>query len=348
MALVEQWIQRPQGVWLRKAFFQVHLWTGIGLGLYIFVVSISGSAIVFRTELSKRFEPQPKLVSVLARRLTSAELKQAAEHDHPNYVVSFQWDANQRNQATDVWMIRGQDRIQRQYDPYTGKDLGRSVPISLAFLGWMIELHGNLLAGSNGRMLNGVGAIFLVLLSFTGAIIWWPGIQTWRRSLTIDWSAPWKRLNWNLHGAVGFYMLFFVFVWGFTGAFLVFPEPFERTINFFSPLPAYRALPAPGAPIPAISNVPTYPPNSISRRLYGRRKLNAGQKTIRWMNYLHYGSFGGWGVKSLWVVLGLVPPFLFVTGALMWWNRVLGPYLRRRRSITPVALDEAKECVTQS
>jgi hypothetical protein len=29
-------------------------------------------------------------------------------------------------------------------------------------------------------------------------------------------------------------------------------------------------------------------------------------------------------------VIGLAPAFLFVTGVLMWWNRVLGPALRRR------------------
>ena len=33
-----RWAQAPQGVGLRKAIFQVHLWTGVGLGLYIFVI----------------------------------------------------------------------------------------------------------------------------------------------------------------------------------------------------------------------------------------------------------------------------------------------------------------------
>ena len=32
--------------------------------------------------------------------------------------------------------------------------------------------------------------------------------------------------------------------------------------------------------------------------------------------------FGGLPVKAGWVVLGLAPPTLFVTGFLMWWNRV--------------------------
>jgi uncharacterized iron-regulated membrane protein len=42
-------------------------------------------------------------------------------------------------------------------------------------------------------------------------------------------------------------------------------------------------------------------------------------------------------VKALWVVLGLVPPFLFVTGALMWWNRVLSREARTVPKLTSVA-----------
>jgi uncharacterized iron-regulated membrane protein len=59
----------------------------------------------------------------------------------------------------------------------------------------------------------------------------------------------------------------------------------------------------------------------------------AGEKIIRWFSYLHFGNFGGWPSKAVWVILGLAPAFLFVTGALMWWNRVLWPAaVRVRRS----------------
>ena len=59
-------------------------------------------------------------------------------------------------------------------------------------------------------------------------------------------------------------------------------------------------------------------------------KRSPGDIFIRWFYYLHFGNFAGWQVKALWVFLGLVPVFLFVTGALMWWNRVLKPIRRAR------------------
>ena len=49
------WIRQPQSVWLRKALFQIHLWSGIGIGIYVVLISISGSVLVFRNELFNLF-----------------------------------------------------------------------------------------------------------------------------------------------------------------------------------------------------------------------------------------------------------------------------------------------------
>jgi uncharacterized iron-regulated membrane protein len=44
---------------LKRAFFQIHLWIGIGLSLYVLVISLSGSVIVFRRELDRAVCPGP-------------------------------------------------------------------------------------------------------------------------------------------------------------------------------------------------------------------------------------------------------------------------------------------------
>jgi uncharacterized iron-regulated membrane protein len=49
---------------------------------------------------------------------------------------------------------------------------------------WVVDRHENLLFGTGGRAVNGFGAICLTSLCLTGAIICWPGIAHWRRSLT--------------------------------------------------------------------------------------------------------------------------------------------------------------------
>jgi uncharacterized iron-regulated membrane protein len=44
-----------------------------------------------------------------------------------------------------------------------------------------------------------------------------------------------------------------------------------------------------------------------------------------WIAPLHVGSFGGLGVRLSWMMLGLAPPMMFVTGFIMWWRRVVRP-----------------------
>ena len=48
-----RWLRQPQRVWLRRAKFQVHLWTSLALGLYLVVLSLTGSALVYRVGLDR-------------------------------------------------------------------------------------------------------------------------------------------------------------------------------------------------------------------------------------------------------------------------------------------------------
>ena len=57
--LIERIWRRPQTVWARKALFQIHLWSGIAVGLYLLVISVSGSVLVFRIELHKYVDRPP-------------------------------------------------------------------------------------------------------------------------------------------------------------------------------------------------------------------------------------------------------------------------------------------------
>jgi uncharacterized iron-regulated membrane protein len=64
----------------------------------------------------------------------------------------------------------------------------------------------------------------------------------------------------------------------------------------------------------------------VSKELYADRRT--GDHVLSWLSPLHTGHFGGFPVRLLWAVAGLALPGLFITGFLMWWNRVLIPKLR--------------------
>src|SRR5271170_956463 len=51
MSFVRGFVRRPQRVWLRRLNFQIHLWIGLILTLYLIVIGVTGSILVFREEL---------------------------------------------------------------------------------------------------------------------------------------------------------------------------------------------------------------------------------------------------------------------------------------------------------
>ena len=353
-AFWQQWLRRPQGVWLRKAVFQIHLWTGIGLGLYAVLISVSGSAIVFRNEIFKALGDSPRRVPVQGARLTQDQLRDIAHRDYPGYAITFLFEAKRPDQATEIWLEKGSSKQQRLFDPYSGQNLGRAVPWGISVVAWFSDFHTNLLAGPKGRIVNGVGSIFLTLLCATGAVLWWPGLSKWRYSLIVNPKANWKRLNWELHSVIGFWTFALVFMWAFTGVYLVFPEPFQKAVNHYAPLDFYRLPDAELIAPPPLNPNPGPAPNSVftlvddppqplplpptragsgkgtnakGQNGKGRRRYvphySAGDTFLRWIYYLHFGNFAGNKTKAAWVALGLLPVALFITGFIMWWNRVL-------------------------
>src|SRR5581483_1307110 len=235
------------------------------------------------------------------------------------------WDAKQPpNVAIEIWLDRKGRRKQRLFDPYTGRDLGVSHPYSIQLIGWLVDLHVNLLSGRTGRIANGVGAIFVLALAATGAVLWWPGVRAWRGSLTLRSAPNWKRFNFQLHNVIGLWTLPIVFMFGVVGVYAGFPRSIQALVDKVVPLNVYRLEPqASIAP-----RVPLLPVSAAAPPRF-RPPYSTGDQIIRAFSYLHFGNFGGWPSKALWTVIGLAPAFLFATGFLMWWNRIVGPALRR-------------------
>ena len=276
-------------------------------------------------------------------------------------------------------------------DPVTARILGELPNDSVLHL--LVAFHANLLAGRVGRLANGLGSMLLLLLCLTGAVIWWPGIASWRRALTVDLRRSWRRITWELHGAIGIWTLVFVAMWAATGVYFAAAAPIRMILNAVSPLSATdspRSSPVKGAEprptwreliaraqlhVPAQQVFRVVPPSNdtapfqvmFSRTLnppagperltavyldqYTGSVLNgpstarrsAGDLIVDWIVPLHFGNFGGLGVKIAWAILGLAPVLLAITGFLMWWWRVVRPRwptsAHTRTALTPSPME---------
>src|SRR5690348_509827 len=298
MSLAASWLHRPQGVALRKAIFQVHLWSGLILAIYVFVMCVSGTVLIYRRELAKVFSAEPLVVAGPGPRLSADELRQAAIHAYPGHNVNRIFESRNPNRPVEIWLERGSKKTERLFNPYTGADLGNSLQLGFRVVLWLVDLHDNLLSGRTGHLVNGIGGACVTLMCLSGIVIWWPGIEKWRRSLTIDWKANFKSFNWSLHSALGFWSFLFILMWGISGIYLSWPARFNGLVDFLD------------------ASQP--------------RDLRFGDQVLAELARLHFGRFRWLPLKIVWTVFGLVPVVLLVTGVLMWWNRVLGPWYRRK------------------
>src|SRR5580658_485874 len=128
MAYWQRWLRQPQTVWLRKATFQLHLWSGIALGLYILMISVTGSVLVYRNELYRVATRAPLILRGTGPRLTDDQMADAAKRLYPGYSVVRIGRGRNPDQSVDVWLSRRGRIKARMFDPRTGSDLGESVP----------------------------------------------------------------------------------------------------------------------------------------------------------------------------------------------------------------------------
>ncbi len=111
--------------------------------------------------------------------------------------------------------------------------------------------------------------------------------------MTIQRIVSWRGFVSDLHNVLGFWLFLLLFIWAATGIYFAFPGVFIALSDSFRVDGADTAM---------------------SLRI---------EDAIAWVVRLHFGRAFGLCVKVLWAIAGLLPCVLVVTGALMWWNRVL-------------------------
>jgi len=307
----QRWWRRPQRTGLRRFLFQIHLWSGISLGLYIFFISVTGSVLVYRNELVQAALPRPPLSSSNQPVLSDTQLKDQVLLSFPGYEITyFRREANE-NEAVEIWLKQGENRLRYYFDSRTGENVGELSLSKLQAVNTLMELHKSFLLGDTGVVINGIGAMAIVLLATTGFIIWWPGRERWRSRMLIHRGVNWKRQIWETHQALGIWGVVFILMFALSGVYLCFPEIFHQVADRIEPITDNNA---------------------------GQRLVD---ELLYWLAFLHFGRLNGIALpcsgpgvcdqsfKAIWAVLGILPALMFMTGATMWWNRVLRRWYRQ-------------------
>ncbi|SFQ68724.1 PepSY-associated TM helix domain-containing protein [Hymenobacter arizonensis] len=219
---------------VKQAIGKLHLWLGLSSGLVVFIVSLTGAIFTFQDEIRDVTEPwrtveaQASMPMLLPSRLQTAALAK-----HPGVAKASTWVTyfGPERSATVFFTSPAGTPTQVYLNPYTGRVL-HELDLSRHFFTIVQEIHMTLLLPEAVAkwVVGGSVVIFLVLLG-TGLALWWPKRKQERKQrLTIKWGSRWRRLNYDLHNVLGFYIASLAGVLALTGLFMLFPVLLDATM----------------------------------------------------------------------------------------------------------------------
>jgi uncharacterized iron-regulated membrane protein len=204
---------------LQNLIFSLHRYLGLGVGLILVIVGLTGSLLVFVPELDAQIVQQRfGYVTPQEQPIAPDKLVETVKIAYANH---SDWKVNQVQMVSNLpyYTVRLKRPDETQWEvfvnPYTGKVMGDRQR-ETAFFSRILDLHYALLSGEIGTIIVGIAALLLFILSITGIMLW-PG---WRKLISgfkIKWNAHPKRLNYDLHKVAGIITAAFLAVIAFTG-----------------------------------------------------------------------------------------------------------------------------------
>ncbi|MEN7551572.1 PepSY-associated TM helix domain-containing protein [Rapidithrix thailandica] len=216
----------------KKLVGKLHLWLGLGSGLVVFIVSITGCIYVFSQEIHQFVDREVLEVpaSSSGTRLPASVLwekaAQALGEDRPigwasqyrDPKASWSYSTYQPNPEA-LTYFGALEKYESVYlDPYTGEVLG-FIDHKYDFFNIVKFLHWSLLLNTPyGQPIVGWSTFIFVILLISGMILWWPKNKKARKQrFTVKWNARWRRVNYDLHNVLGFYIASMALILAFTG-----------------------------------------------------------------------------------------------------------------------------------
>ncbi len=339
-----------------RRLWLVHQWAGLIAGALLFLLCLTGVALVFRDEIDTALTPGRR-VAVGSRKALLSEILQVAGPAAMGVVIPARADS-----AYTVY-VGGREVF---IDPYEARVTGtregpgmletiRQLHIRLYFFGW------------KGRVFVGFLGLTLLLSAITGALIYFPfmrgvfaqGFRWWQMREGLKPGVS------DSHKLIGISSVLFMTVLGTTGALLglealtryapemekaLHPRPEVKSRwKDLSRISADQAVDAARVALPGLRPTSLILPSkgsghytiygnagsSLIRnaasfvcvdaysgqalQIYDAREANAGVRAYDAVEPLHFGDFGSLPLKLIYAAFGLAVCGLPVTGILLWY-----------------------------
>lgn len=348
----------------KPLLLRIHSAAGLIAGIFLFLLSVSGTILVFQEELGSFQKPAAgngaavtvdSCLDILRQKYPGAEISSCLLPAGKQPFSFFVYDSS-----------FGDFQNPREIfiDPATGRIIGTrggSNDIKHNFIAWLAKFHSSFHAGKTGEWLLGVIAVFFVLGIVTGLLLYRKNIK----DVLLFRKQAWNKRN--LHQVVGVYALLFNLMWAVSGYWM---QRYVFKKEFYT-ISTWVKTPKPSIPLSfsfdsaAAQIKKQYPAFTASvvyfaqnkkgtTAVYGSNSTNGfihsekfadvialdstgAVKKTRFVNentagdyydivnsQLHMGKYGGWPVKLLYGIFGITAALLCLTGFVLWRKKRSG------------------------
>lgn len=208
----------------KKILFQVHKILGLTTGVIIFIVAITGCCWAFKDEIEGLNDDYKKVTPQNNPILTPTKVKEVAQIIFPNNSIHGAV-FKKNDDAIEVIFYDVKPEFYQSIflNPYSGAIIKIEDHLS-GFFAFILKGHIRLwLPAEIGEQLVGCSILIFIFIIISGFFLWLPKKrQNLKQRLTFEWkkTTKWKRMNFDLHSVLGFYVCSFAIIIAFTGSMM--------------------------------------------------------------------------------------------------------------------------------
>ncbi len=353
-----------------RQVFKIHKWIGLFAGLFLLLLGVSGSILIFKDEIDHAVNKQLLTVQQGNEKIPLDSAYKIITNQYPNLDgIGWQNPDAKENEAYDFRLYENDGKLFTydlsliSIDPYTGHILreGKMKDVSTGLIHWIYQFHFSFQLGLPGAALTAVFGLIMLISIITGILIYRKHLlQVFLFQVRLK-NAQGKISGRKLHRIVGVWSLLFNSIIFFTGFWLnlfafdsaawkteLQPSPLNTRFAggfdtmlidakkaFPELIVTYVRLPVQkGKMLSVAGTVPNQSAffaggNSVlvdplTKKVVKINKLQDQpfeEKLEDCFFALHTGRFGGLPMKILYILIGLTPALLSITGFMLLWKR---------------------------
>ncbi|MFA6276650.1 MAG: PepSY-associated TM helix domain-containing protein [Pedobacter sp.] len=213
---------------------RMHLWLGLISGLFVLFLGITGCILAFEREIEDAVQTYRFTEVQNNPLLPPTKLKEIADKALPNkkaHSIAYQLGRTAQ-------VVYYNDEPEYYYIVFVNQYTGEVIKVkdmSEDFFRIVINGHYYLwLPQEIGQPILTTATMIFVILLISGLILWWPKSKAARKQrFSVRLKSKWRRLNYDLHNVLGFYMTFIIIFVALSGMVMGF-QWFAKSVYWVS------------------------------------------------------------------------------------------------------------------